>query len=720
MVVDRTTYSDVNALQLSSRRSELQCMKTKVQPQITALAVLLAAAVIVAITLLVGAPFATAQSPWQGGQLEGLPSSVSGSKDFSGASISDNSTLYTIDNKLQTVGIYTPSSLGYVEEDTVSIASLGGWSIADSESITWMSNSPERLAMVDEAYNVLYIFDIVNGNAQLVQRVPLASVIPVVPNKAIEALAFSHDESTAGTNVFYLGVEGAGDMYRIEVPTSGSSISSLQTFPLSIPEVAGLAIIQGTNEIYVVSESDKRLYATTTSGTPPTVVMTLSQFEQPEGVAVTPAGDEMYIVGESGTFTREVARWTRTLPQPTPTPTAQPTPPPTPTPQPTPPPTPTPGPTTQPTPTPQPTPQPQPTPVVPTPWASGAHVVGITSGNNDVEEALGWLNVTSRDLDANTGTIIGLRYENVCISGPADLSAAHIEFTADEPDSYPTSATLRGEASGDAAAFTMSNKPSARAETSASSSWTYSTWSQGDITQSSDITAVLAEIVSRPDWQPCNDIALFIRGNGDREAVSYETDPSRAPRLVLNTNGNGSIPPQPVPTDGTNSVVAMIASGSDDVEERRDRMIHGSGDLDLAAGYMSGLRYDVCIPQGAIINSATLTFVADEPDTRQTTVNIWAQASGDAEPFTFDLNNLTNRQVTNTVVNWTVPTWATGDTSVSNDLAGVVSEVTNRPDWDGCGHIVFLMASNGDREAVSFETNSALAPKLDVTWTVIT
>lgn len=702
--MDRSDHSTANGLQPVALRTDATGMQSKVQLPI--IAGFAAAIATVLVALLLASPSATAQTAWVGGSVEELPSSIPSQNDYSGVTVSETSTLYTVDNKTQVITVYSPSTAGYVEEYTIPVASVSGYSINDAESITWMSNSPHRIAVVDEDDNDLIILDIDNnGSASVHKQVQLASAIPAPTNKGIEGLSYSHDESNAAVDVFYVGTEGSSILYRIEVPTSGSSFS-FTAMPLGVPEISGMAVLQGTNEIYIVSEPDEVLYSTTTTGATPTVVMSLSQFQQAEGVTVHPSGEWMFVVGEGGpSVDREIAQWTRTLPAPTPTPTPSPTPQPTPTPG--------------PTPTPQPTPQPTPPPPSsPEPWPAGSHTVSISNGNDDVEEALGWLNVTSGDLDAQGQTTIGLRFTDVCVTDASDVASAHLQLTADEADFYNTTVTISAESVGDASPFAMTNKPTQRSRTAAAQSWTIPTWSVGQLSDSPDITPLIAEVVSRPDWQPCNDIALLIDGVGDREAVSYETDPARAPRLMLETNGvgggggNGG-----GPISGTNTIVAAINTGADDVEERLNRMIFGSGDVDLSSGYLTGLRYDICIPQGATIDAATVTFVADEADTRATTLTLVAHDVGDAPAFSVTDADLSSRPTTSSSAQWSPPVWGVGDTSDSADIASVIAEVTGRADWGGCGHIALIISGSGDREAISYETNSALAPQLSVTWT---
>lgn len=160
----------------------------------------------------------------------------------------------------------------------------------------------------------------------------------------------------------------------------------------------------------------------------------------------------------------------------------------------------------------------------------------------------------------------------------------------------------------------------------------------------------------------------------------------------------------------------LIASGTDDVEEDVNGvLLEASNDMDFADGFIVALRYDICIPVGAPVLNATLTVTADEADTTPTDVTLWAELAGDAAPFADVLPSARTR-TTNTVA-WTgLADWEVGTTEVSPDLSALLNEVVSDPAWNGCGHIVLLAESTGDREAVSFDNDPALAPRLEFTY----
>ena len=160
--------------------------------------------------------------------------------------------------------------------------------------------------------------------------------------------------------------------------------------------------------------------------------------------------------------------------------------------------------------------------------------VGIVSTLDDVEQSGdGPVLFESGDLDVATGVTVGTRFQ-ICVPVGAPVLNATLTLTADEVDTTPTIALIQGEASPDAAPFSAVTTPSARVRTTASVAWVFTTeWSPGTIEASPDISAIINEIVSSPEWNGCGSVVLFLEGTGDREAVSFDTDPLTAPSLEI-------------------------------------------------------------------------------------------------------------------------------------------------------------------------------------------
>jgi hypothetical protein len=107
-------------------------------------------------------------------------------------------------------------------------------------------------------------------------------------------------------------------------------------------------------------------------------------------------------------------------------------------------------------------------------------------------------------LDKTREQIVGLRFVGVDVPRGATIESAHVQFTADEAHSEPTSLVIHGEASGDAAAFaSTASDLSGRTTTAASVAWSPAPWSvgaAGSDQSTEELASVVQEIVDRSDW----------------------------------------------------------------------------------------------------------------------------------------------------------------------------------------------------------------------------
>ncbi len=134
----------------------------------------------------------------------------------------------------------------------------------------------------------------------------------------------------------------------------------------------------------------------------------------------------------------------------------------------------------------------------------------------------------------HSGVVSGFRFTNVNIPTGARITEAHLEFTIDGPYTDDITINFYGEASGNAAAFSSTNRPSNRALTSASAEWhipTSDSWQLGQLRNSPELTALVQEIMSRPDWLSGNALAIIVKnaapasGNWrHRRVVGYDRE----------------------------------------------------------------------------------------------------------------------------------------------------------------------------------------------------
>jgi type IV pilus assembly protein PilY1 len=122
-----------------------------------------------------------------------------------------------------------------------------------------------------------------------------------------------------------------------------------------------------------------------------------------------------------------------------------------------------------------------------------------------------------------------------------------------------------------------------------------------------------------------------------------------------------------------------------------------------------GLRFqDVGIPQGAVINSATISFTADNPSQNVNTnggvdddVIIYGEDVDDSAPFTAG-TQFSNRSLTTQKVDWEgeeMGTWVEDTKYVTNDLKNIVGEIVDRSGWCGGNDMSFLIQADPDATA---------------------
>jgi hypothetical protein len=171
-----------------------------------------------------------------------------------------------------------------------------------------------------------------------------------------------------------------------------------------------------------------------------------------------------------------------------------------------------------------------------------------------------------------------------------------------------------------------------------------------------------------------------------------------------------------------------VSASADDAEENTTtgKVNRGSSDLELvdqgALFQLVGMRFNnLTIPQGAIINKASIQFQADETHSGTTTLMIKGQATDNALTFTNTNANISSRDQTNAIVDWTPVPWTTvgeaGFDQQTPDIALVVQEIIERPGWSSGNSLVIIINGRGRRAAESFNGDTAGAPVLHVEYT---
>jgi len=185
--------------------------------------------------------------------------------------------------------------------------------------------------------------------------------------------------------------------------------------------------------------------------------------------------------------------------------------------------------------------------------------IGITNGNDSVEDQLErgmYLDSSDLELPNDGGLqVIGLRFLNVEVAQGANIINAYVEFTADDVEAdEPVNLIIDGELVPDAPAFAdvMYNVRD-RTRTTAKAEWQVEHWpAVSGKHQTSDISAVIQEIIDQEGWASGNALVIIISDNPDNPSVGWREAASgtgaRAPLLHLEL----SVPfaSQPNPADG--------------------------------------------------------------------------------------------------------------------------------------------------------------------------
>jgi Tfp pilus assembly protein PilV len=129
---------------------------------------------------------------------------------------------------------------------------------------------------------------------------------------------------------------------------------------------------------------------------------------------------------------------------------------------------------------------------------------------------------------------------------------------------------------------------------------------------------------------------------------------------------------------------------------------------------------NVAVPQGSEIETANIDFFASESNSVFTALTIFGEDTGSPAGFTTALYDISGRTKTQAVVPWVdVPAWQSGQSYQTPDIRRVIQEIVDRPDWVSGSDIVILIHSDnmyGERNAVAYDDNPVLAPKLSIEY----
>ena len=187
--------------------------------------------------------------------------------------------------------------------------------------------------------------------------------------------------------------------------------------------------------------------------------------------------------------------------------------------------------------------------------------VQISSSLDDMEENKGIPDNPydfSDDLDFggfgvdSDNTVVGLRFPGIEVPEGATITGAYIDFVAYRTEAAPTYLTIVGEDSGDAPPLDMTtdnieNRPAIVDPIGGGVievDWEPEPWEVGLTYQTPDLSAIVQEIVNRPDWDEGHAMVFRITGDADfspntgkRDARARNYGSASAPVLRIQYTG---------------------------------------------------------------------------------------------------------------------------------------------------------------------------------------
>ena len=318
----------------------------------------------------------------------------------------------------------------------------------------------------------------------------------------------------------------------------------------------------------------------------------------------------------------------------------------------------------------------------------------------------------------------GLRFADLDVPRGARVRSAVVEFVPTAASGAPGDILVRAERSGDAATFVAANGDIGRRPTgSASVVWSPGPWgSRKEEEQTSDLSAVVQEVVNRSDWCGGNALVLTFEGSTTHRARSRDAGRWDAPVLKV------SYEPGSVNADTTcvgRRTVSGVRSAADDVESAS-----GAGPLDPTGTTLAtrragslreiGLRFgNVDVPHGASVTDARLLLSSAYAKPGEAVLELRVEPNDHAAPFdTSGPADIAVRTASAASLEWSVPEVEDGETLTSVNLAPLIGPTVARHGWAAGNALVLTLthaAGVGERHFHAFESDGQ-APRLEVTY----
>ncbi|MCK5878028.1 MAG: hypothetical protein KAG43_10360, partial [Candidatus Marithrix sp.] len=320
--------------------------------------------------------------------------------------------------------------------------------------------------------------------------------------------------------------------------------------------------------------------------------------------------------------------------------------------------------------------------------------------------------------------MVGLRFEAIDIPRGAKVADAYITFTSAEDISTSANLSIKAEAAS-AAMFNESPRNiSDRTLTNASVSWSPDSWSKGLSYESPNLKSIVQEVVNNSDW--CSGDLAFILSSDDltsiRKASSFDYSSGLAPELRVRFDTEDI---QPGGGCVNKTFYSNISERTDDGEEKTSGTENGNIFLlsdKLETGIYGGeerlvaFRFRaVPIGNGAQVVGAHVMVNSKVANTNNdnATFRVYGELSTNPEEFSNENFSFSKRKATATV-EWKPGVWERGRVYRTSDLASIIQEIVNQPEWMAYSDIVILIKGSGLRFIVPFDDNQSLAASLRI------
>lgn len=174
--------------------------------------------------------------------------------------------------------------------------------------------------------------------------------------------------------------------------------------------------------------------------------------------------------------------------------------------------------------------------------SSGSVTVTVSDDNDDAEEKSNGDVKRNGNYVSMNNHLVAFHFKDVAIPQGTTISSGSITVNSYNSQSSSGSVDIYADDVDNSAAISSSDDDiSDRSLTSAKTTWSYSSWGYDVDYTSSDIAAVLQEIVNRSGWQSGNDITIIIEENSgsQRKVTCRDYDSDKAPSLTVSF-GSGS------------------------------------------------------------------------------------------------------------------------------------------------------------------------------------